>query len=149
MVVTYGPAVHTSTTMADSREMSEQAMAYRFPGEHVYKGVTYRDVVPVASLKGIEKDLELNSQDIIVASYPKSGMLKTHDPPPPLNKMAVILADDTFTEICSQESKWNQSSICSGNDWARKRCQAITWTNADLVHWRIYATLEGHGLINQ
>ena len=29
-----------------------------------------------------------------------------------------------------------------------KRRQAITWTNADSVHWRIYAALGGDGLIN-
>ena len=74
------PTANTLSTMADSRGMSEAARAYRFPGEHVYKGVTYRDIVPVASLQGIEEHLELNSQDIVVASYPKSGIFKTHAP---------------------------------------------------------------------
>ena len=52
--------------------------------------------------------------------------------------MATILVDDIFkciffTEICSQES-----SIV----------QVITLTNADLVHWCIYAALVGDELIN-
>ena len=40
---------------------------------HMYKGVTYSNEHPVSSLKKIEEDLELNSQDIVVASFPKSG----------------------------------------------------------------------------
>ena len=32
-------------------------------------------------------------------------------------------------------------SIGSGNGLASNRHQAITWTNADLVQWRIYASL--------
>ena len=74
--------------------------------------------------------------------------------------MAAILADDTFkciflnkndriviiiTEICSRESKWQYASIGSGNGLAPKRRLTITWTNADRVHWRIYA--EGDKLI--
>ena len=32
----------------------------------------------------------------------------------------------------------------SGNAFAPNRRQAITWTNADPVEWRVYATLWGH-----
>ena len=32
-------------------------------------------------------------------------------------------------------------SIGSGNGLAPNKRQAITWTNADLIHWRIYAAL--------
>ena len=37
-------------------------------------------------------------------------------------------------------------SIGSGNGLAPNRRQAIIWTNADLVHWRLYAALGGDGL---
>ena len=35
------------------------------------------------------------------------------------------------------------SQIGSGNGLAPNRRQAIIWTNADLIHWRIYAALGG------
>ena len=38
-------------------------------------------------------------------------------------------------------------SIGSGNGLAPHRQQAITWTNADPVHWRLYAAL-GEGELN-
>ena len=39
-----------------------------------------------------------------------------------------------------------ENSIGSGNGLAPKRRQAITWTNADPAHWRIYAALGGDEL---
>ena len=48
-------------------------------------------------------------------------------------------SDSNFTEICYQESNWQQASIGSGNSLAPNRRQAITWTNADPVYWCIYA----------
>ena len=36
---------------------------------------------------------------------------------------------------------WQCTSIGSGNGLAPNRRQAITWTNDDPVHWRIYASL--------
>ena len=48
-------------------------------------------------------------------------------------------SDSIFTEICSQESNLQKASIGSGNGFAPNRRQAITWTNADAVHWQIYA----------
>ena len=41
--------------------------------------------------------------------------------------------------MCSQESNWQYASIGSGDGFSPNRRQAITWTNADPVHWRIYA----------
>ena len=67
--------------MTDYQGMSEAAKAYRFPGEHMYKGVTYSGLFPASSLRGIEEDLQLGSQDIVVASFPKSGMLKSLSEP--------------------------------------------------------------------
>ena len=66
--------------------------------------------------------------------------------------MAAILADDifkciflnenyriptNFTEICSHESNWHKASTGSGNGLAPNRRQAIIWTIADPIHWRI------------
>ena len=50
-----------------------------------------------------------------------------------------------FTEMCSQKSNWQWTSICLGNGLSPNRRQAITWTSADPVHWRIYAALGGGG----
>ena len=49
-------------------------------------------------------------------------------------------SDSSFTEICSQESNWQCPSIGSSNGLALNSRQAITWTNADPVHWRKYST---------
>ena len=35
------------------------------------------------------------------------------------------------------------------NGWAPNMRQAIIWTNADLIHWRIYAALVGDELKNE
>ena len=72
-------------------------------------------------------------------------------------KMAAILADDnfkyifvnsdsSFTEICSQASHWKLAGICLAYGLAPNRRQAITCTNADPVHWRLYATQGGTAL---
>ena len=43
--------------------------------------------------------------------------------------------------IFPQDSNWQYASIGSGHGLAPNRRQAITWTNDDPVHWRIYASL--------
>ena len=55
-------------------------------------------------------------------------------------------SDSSFTETCSQESNWQYTSISSANGLAPNGWQAITWTNDDPVHWRIYAALGGDEL---
>ena len=45
------------------------------------------------------------------------------------------------------KSNWQQPSIGLYNGLVLNRRQAIIWTNADPVHWRIYATLGGDGLM--
>ena len=76
--------------------------------------------------------------------------------------MAANLADDNFKCILLNENDRypnrialtfvprspidNKFSIGIGNGLAQKRRQTITWTNADLVRWRIYAALGGDGL---
>ena len=40
-----------------------------------------------------------------------------------------------------------QSSIGLDNDLAPIRRQAIIWTNADPIHWRIYAVLGADELV--
>ena len=52
-----------------------------------------------------------------------------------------------FTEICSQGPNLQETCIGPDNALAPNRRQAIIWTNADPIHWRIYAALGGYGLI--
>ena len=47
------------------------------------------------------------------------------------------------TEINSYLPNWQQCSIGLDNGLAPNRRQAIIWTNADPIHWRIYAALGG------
>ena len=51
--------------------------------------------------------------------------------------------DSSFTEVCSQGSNWQYSSIGSDDGLAPTRRQAIIWTIADPIHWRMYAALWG------
>ena len=53
----------------------------------------------------------------------------------------LLYFDSNFTAVCSQGSTQQLVSIGSGNGLAPNRRQAITWTNAYPVHWRIYAAL--------
>ena len=55
--------------------------------------------------------------------------------------------DSNFIEICSQDSNWQYASIGLGNGLALNRWQAVTWTNDDPVHLRIYAALGGDELM--
>ena len=45
---------------------------FKHPGEHEYEGVTYTQSVPKESLEKV-KDMELRSDDVILATFPKSG----------------------------------------------------------------------------
>ena len=51
-----------------------------------------------------------------------------------------------FTEVCSLGSYCQKGSIGLGNGLAPNRWQAITWTDDDPSHWRIYAELAGDEL---
>ena len=103
-------------------------------------------------------------KSVKVVSYPNA---LTHPPHPhptplPLDKMAAI-SKTTFSNAFSwmksfvfmiillkfvsrEGSSWQYRSICSSNVLAPNRRQAITWTNADPVHQRIYAALGGDEL---
>ena len=54
---------------------------------------------------------------------------------------------ETFTELCSQGSNWQQPSIGLDNGLAPDMRQAIIWTIADTIYGRIYAALGGDELI--
>ena len=58
----------------------------------------------------------------------------------------VLYFDSKFTEVCSQKSNWQYSNIGLDNCSAPTKRQAIIWTNADSVRWRIYASLGGDEL---
>ena len=63
--------------------------------------------------------------------------------PPEQNGRHYGRRHSNFTEICSQESNRQQGGIGWGNGLTPSRQQAITSTNDDPVHWRIYAALGG------
>ena len=46
-------------------------------------------------------------------------------------------------EVCSWGSNWQWPSIGFGNALAPNRRQAISWVNADPIHWCIYVALGG------
>ena len=54
--------------------------------------------------------------------------------------------DWNFTDVCPKGSNWQSSGIGLDNGLAPNRRQAIIWTNADPINWRIYATLGGDEL---
>ena len=58
----------------------------------------------------------------------------------------VLNFDQNFTEVCSWWSNWQYPSIDLDNGLAPNRRQAIIWTNADPIQWRIYAALGGDEL---
>ena len=58
----------------------------------------------------------------------------------------MLYFDYNFTDVCSQGSNRQSSSIGLDNGLAPNRWQAIIWTNADSISWRIYATLGGDEL---
>ena len=65
-----------------------------------------------------------------------------------IQTMKVLIVNvgiDIFWYILLQQKLNLHSKGCigSGDGLAPKGWQAITWTNADLVHWRIYAALGG------
>ena len=53
----------------------------------------------------------------------------------------VVYFDENFTETCSLGSNKQYLIIGLDNGLAPNRRQAIIWTNADPIHWRIYAAL--------
>ena len=57
--------------------------------------------------------------------------------------------DKKITKVCSCGSNWQYPSIGLDNGLAPNRRQAIIWTNADPIHWRIYATLGGELIVKQ
>ena len=53
----------------------------------------------------------------------------------------IFFFDWYFTEVRSYGSNWQYLSIGLDNGLAPNRWQAITWTNAEPIHCRIYAAL--------
>ena len=83
------------------------------------------------------------------------GLLsKTHvNSPPPVDKIAAISQSNFSTTLLDENviisiqislkfvPTGPKVSIGSGNGLVPTRRETIVWTNADLVHWRIYAAL--------
>lgn len=58
---------------ATATSVKTENHVYKVPGSHEYKGIVYLPIFPVSVLEKIRDDLELTSQDIILATYPKCG----------------------------------------------------------------------------
>ena len=56
-------------------------------------------------------------------------------------KWKLLYFDSNLIEVCSQGSNWQCVLIGSDNGLEPNRRQAIIWSNAFLVCWRIYASL--------
>ena len=94
----------------------------------------------------------------MAACCPEPPVVLTHPPWtkwPPFRKRhfqmnflewKFLCFDSNFTEVCCQGSNRQYVSIGLSNGLAPNRRQAITWTNADPVHWSIYAALGGDEL---
>ena len=57
--------------------------------------------------------------------------------------MKILYFDYNFTEVYSKGSSWKYINIGSDNGLVPNRRQAIIWTNANPIHWLIYAALGG------
>ena len=64
-----------------------------------------------------------------------------------ISSMQNLYFGANFTEVCPWGTNWQKVSIGSGNGLAPNRRQAITRTNVDPVHGRIYAALGGAKVI--
>ena len=53
----------------------------------------------------------------------------------------MLYSDSNFPEVCSHGSNWQWPCDGLDNGLVPNRLQAIIWTNADPIHWRIYAAL--------
>ena len=58
-----------------------------------------------------------------------------------------VLIQMSLKYVCLPVSNYQQSSIGSNNGLAPNRRLSIIWTNADPVHRRVFAALEGDRLI--
>ena len=88
--------------------------------------------------------------DILVNFGPGNGLSSVNSWPPirrryfqmHFREWKVLYFNKDFTEVCSWWSNWQFSSGLD-NGLAPNRPQPIIWTNADLIHWSIYAALRG------
>ena len=67
----------------------------------------------------------------------------------PYRECQSFYVDSNFTEVCSWRSNWKKPSIRLDNGMPPNRRQAIIWTNADPIHWRICAAPGGDKLTHE
>ena len=61
----------------DIRNRVQVAMAnYKIPGEHIYDGIVFGEIFPADVLDAVKK-FTFREDDILIATYPKSGMFVT------------------------------------------------------------------------
>ena len=91
---------------ADQTRVTEQIMtsscSHVVPGEHVYDGIMYAGVFPARILERI-KSFEFRDDDIILATYPKSGKLW-----PLLRSYWVMTSEHGNTLHISDPFRWDR-----------------------------------------
>ena len=60
--------------------MGSEREKHRYPGEFMYKGVTYKPYISIEHLRKFEEEaLPLGNDAVFVISYPKSGKRVTNN----------------------------------------------------------------------
>ena len=62
-------------TLKPASIMSHVDGPHRYPGEYTYKGVVYTPQFCIENLQWIEDHLQFGTDDVLVATYPKSGKI--------------------------------------------------------------------------
>ena len=65
-----------------------------------------------------------------------------------VNEQFVIVKKIRFHCSLSLTSSWQYRSISINNGFMPNRWQAIIWTNAGMIHWRIFVALVGEEIID-
>ena len=111
---------------------------------HIYNTLTSW-MTPIWLHHGQAMDCQLW---LLISSWPKWPPFRRRLFQSHFDEWNFFYFNSNFTEVCSQGSNWQQGSIGSDNGLAPDRWQAITWTNVNPIHWRIYAALREDELIN-
>ena len=70
-----GKGTQTTSEYTRTNKMGDASfdpLSFKLPGQHVYRGVAFQGGYPVEQLREVE-NLQFTADDVIVASYPKTG----------------------------------------------------------------------------
>ena len=87
------------------RNRVETTMAnYKIPGEHIYDGIVFGEIFPAEVLDAVKK-FTFKEDDILIATYPKSGMFLTFYI---LRKSQCLLKNYMYRSVCTRiASSWS------------------------------------------